>query len=96
MRSAGAGSCVCERGGTDRWIWGADGPVGPPPDGLVVSITIPPTVEMGREFQTVVTLRNDSDKEIKVSEIQVPKVLLEIAALNTTSPLYSDSTVYTQ
>jgi tRNA A-37 threonylcarbamoyl transferase component Bud32 len=67
---------------------------GPPPEGLAVNISVPPMVEMGREFQTVVTLRNEGDKEIKVTEIQVPKVLLDIAALNATTPLYNDSIVY--
>ncbi len=67
---------------------------GPPPEGLVVTMSVPQQVEMGREFEVVINLYNEGDKEIKVSEIQVPQVMLDIATLSGTTPLSRDSIVY--
>ncbi|MEM5774034.1 MAG: protein kinase, partial [Anaerolineaceae bacterium] len=66
--------------------------LGVPPAGLSVEVTLPPSIQMGREFQAVVSMRNDSSKEIKVTEIQLPKPMQQIASINTTSPLYSNTT----
>ncbi len=67
---------------------------GPPPEGLVVSMSVPQKVEMGREFEVIINLYNEGNKEIKVSEIQVPQVMLDIATLISTTPLSRDSIVY--
>jgi tRNA A-37 threonylcarbamoyl transferase component Bud32 len=67
---------------------------GPAPEGLAIEISAPPTVEMGREFEVVVVLSNQSNAEIKVTEIQVPQALLDVATVTGTAPLSTGSTSY--
>lgn len=67
---------------------------GPDPEGLAADVFVPSTVEMGREFEVTVTLRNEGSKEIRVNQIQVPQNLLAVATLSRTNPQYTDIFVY--
>ncbi len=66
--------------------------LGFPPDGLAVEISVSPTIQMGSEFQVVVAMRNDTSKDMQITGIELPKSMLQIASINTTSPLYTGST----
>jgi S1-C subfamily serine protease len=67
---------------------------GPEPEGLDVSFEMPATVDVGQEFNLVLTMRNSGSSEITVTEIQLPKTLLEGAALLKMTPKGSDTTDY--
>jgi len=67
---------------------------GPEPEGLDVSFEMPATVDVGQEFSLVLTMANSGETEFTVTEIQLPKTLLEGAALLKMTPKGSDTTDY--
>lgn len=66
---------------------------GEPP--LTVIIPTLPPIQVGESFTLPVTVTNDGDRALTLTEVQLPKILLEGAELTSSTPPSTGTTDYT-
>lgn len=73
---------------------------GTEPEGLAIELSALPTVNLGDDFDIFINLTNNGNKTLTITEIQLPKPLLDGAVFLSTTPSntgqmnYEDSTGY--